>query len=105
MFSTGFGLFASTFTSSQIAAMFVALIGTMIPAIQFAGMLNPVSSLEGVGALIGHAYPATYFLNISRGVFNKALGFSSLHASFWPLLLAAPVILGLSIALLKKQET
>jgi len=104
MFSTGFGLFASTFTRSQIAAMFVTIIGTMIPAIQFAGMLNPVSSLEGVGAVIGRIYPAASFLNISRGVFNKALGFSSLHASFWPLLLAVPVILGLSIVLLKKQE-
>ena len=105
IFSTGFGLFASTFTRSQIAAMFVAMIGTMIPAIQFAGMLNPVSSLEGLGYVIGRIYPASHFLTISRGVFNKALGFSALHASFWPLALAVPVILGLSIILLKKQET
>ncbi len=105
MFSTGFGLFASTFTRSQIAAMFVAMIGTMIPAIQFAGMLNPVSSLEGFGAVIGRIYPASHMLTISRGVFNKALGLSNLHGSFWPLLLAVPVILGLSIVLLKKQET
>jgi len=34
MFSTGFGLFASTFTRSQIAALFVTMIGTMIPVIQ-----------------------------------------------------------------------
>jgi len=104
IFSTGFGLLVSTFTRSQIAAMFMAMIGTMIPAIQFAGMLNPVSSLEGFGAFIGRVYPASHFLTISRGVFNKMLGFSNLHASFWPLLLAVPVILGLSIALLKKQE-
>jgi ribosome-dependent ATPase len=104
LFSTGFGLFASTFTHSQIAAMIMTILGTMIPAIQFAGMLNPVSSLEGVGSLIGHVYPASYFMVICRGVFSKALGFSSLHASFWPLLVAAPLILGLSIAMLKKQE-
>lgn len=103
-FSTGFGLFASTFTRSQIAALFVTMIGTIIPAVQFSGMLNPVSSLEGVGHLIGQVYPAAYFLTISRGVFNKALGFASLEASFWPLALAVPVILTLSILLLKKQE-
>ncbi len=102
--STGFGLLASTFTKSQIAAMFITMIGTMIPAIQFAGMLTPVSSLEGTGALIGKIHPATHFLSISRGVFSKALGFSDLAASFWPLLLAIPVILGASIALLKKQD-
>ncbi len=103
-FSTGFGLFASTFTRSQIAAMFVTIIGTIIPAVQFAGMLNPVSSLEGVGHVIGLVYPAAHFLTITRGVFNKALGFASLEASFWPLALAVPVILMLSILLLKKQE-
>jgi ribosome-dependent ATPase len=104
-FSTGFGLFASTFTRSQIAAMFVTMIGTMIPSIQFAGMINPVSSLEGMGAVIGQVYPASHFLTISRGVFNKALDFSNLYASFWPLLLSVPVILSLSIVLMKKQET
>jgi ribosome-dependent ATPase len=105
MFSTGFGLLASTFTRSQIAAMFVTIIGTMIPAIQFAGMLTPVSSLEGFGGWIGQVYPASHFLTICRGVFSKALGFSGLQDSFWPLLLAGPVIVGLSILLLKKQET
>jgi ribosome-dependent ATPase len=105
VFSTGFGLFASTFTRSQIAALFLTLIGTMIPAIQFAGLLNPVSSLEGAGKMIGQIYPATYMLTISRGVFGKALGLSDLHALFVPILLAVPVILGLSLALLKKQDT
>lgn len=104
IFSTGFGFFASTFTRSQIAALFVTMIGTIIPSVQFAGMLNPISSLEGAGAFIGRVYPASHFLTISRGVFSKALGFSSLYPSFWPLLIAAPAILVLSIALLKKQE-
>ena len=105
MFSTGFGLFTSTFTRSQIAALFLTIIATIIPAVQFSGLLNPVSSLAGVGAFIGRIYPAAYFLNITRGVFNKALGFSSLHSSFWPLLLAPLVVVGLAIVLLKKQET
>jgi len=103
--STGFGLLASTFTKSQIAALFVTMIGTIIPCVQFAGLLNPVSSLEGIGAFIGRIYPATHFLIISRGVFSKALGLSTLAPSFWPLLAAVPVILGLSIVLLKKQES
>ena len=103
--STGIGLLASTFTRSQIAAMFFTVIGTMIPAIQFAGLINPLSSMEGSGRLIGEIYPATYMFTISRGVFNKALGFADLHGQFWPLLAAIPVILGLTTVLLKKQET
>jgi len=102
--STGIGLLASTFTRSQIAAMFFTMIGTMLPAIQFGGMINPVSSLEGFGRIVGEIYPITHMLIISRGVFSKALGFSDLHASFWPLVAAVPVVLGAAIALLRKQE-
>ena len=105
LFSTGFGFFASTFTRSQIAALFVTMIGTIIPAVQFSGMLNPISSLTGVGSLIGHVYPGAYFMAISRGAFNKGLDFHSMAGSFWPLLLAIPVILGLSIMMTKKQDS
>ncbi|HEY0232948.1 MAG TPA: ribosome-associated ATPase/putative transporter RbbA [Dokdonella sp.] len=102
--ATGMGLVASSVTRSQIAAMFFTMIGTLIPAVQFAGLIDPVSSLEGAGRVIGDLYPATYMFAISRGVFNKALGFGDLHAAFWPLLLSVPVILGAAIALLKKQD-
>lgn len=101
--STGFGLFASTFTQSQIAAMFVTMIGTIIPCVQFAGLLNPVSSLEGAGAVIGRVYPATHFLTISRGVFSKALDVGALGSAFWPLLAAVPVILAATLLMLRKQ--
>ena len=103
--ATGMGLLASAVTRSQIAAMFFAMIGTLIPATQFAGMTDPVSSLEGAGRVIGEIYPATHMFTISRGVFNKALGLADLQASFWPLLVSVPVILGIAVLLLKKQDT
>ncbi|TAJ52546.1 MAG: ABC transporter ATP-binding protein/permease [Nevskiaceae bacterium] len=102
--ATGAGLLASSFTRSQVAAVFLTMIGTMIPTIQYSGLLDPVSSLEGAGAVIGQVYPASHFLTISRGVFNKALGFADLRGSFWPLLVSAPTILLLALLLLKKQE-
>ena len=102
--STGMGLLASTVTRSQIASIFFTMVGTILPANQFAGLINPVSSLEGVGRVIGDIYPASHMFTISRGVFSKALGFSDLQAQFWPLMAAVPVIIGLAIVLLKKQE-
>ncbi|AQU84049.1 MULTISPECIES: ribosome-associated ATPase/putative transporter RbbA [unclassified Halomonas] len=102
--STGMGLVASAVTRSQIAAMFAALIGTLVPATQFAGLTTPVSSLEGIGKLIGEAYPATHMFLISRGVFAKALGLADMQHSFMALLLAAPLVMGLAIAMLHKQE-
>jgi ribosome-dependent ATPase len=103
--ATALGLLFSTFMRSQIAAVFGTAILTILPASQFSGLLDPVSSLEGVGALIGQIYPTTHYLIISRGAFSKALGFADLQASFVPLLLAVPAVLAVAVALLKKQET
>ena len=103
-FATGMGLLASSITKSQIASMFLVLIGTLIPVMQFAGLINPVSSLEGFGRWFGEIYPATHMINISRGVFNKALNFQDLTASLWAMLIAVPMIMLAAIALLKKQE-
>jgi len=105
LFSTGFGLLASTFTQSQIAAMFLAMVGTLIPATQFSGLTDPVSSLEGAGRLAGQVYPATHFFIISRGIFSKALGLADLQPSFVPMLLSVPLVVGLSIAMLRKQDS
>lgn len=44
-------------------------------------MMNPVSTLEGAGAVIGALYPTTHFLTLSNGTFSKALGFSALGGS------------------------
>jgi ribosome-dependent ATPase len=102
--ATGIGFLASTFTRSQIAAMFFTMVVSLLPAVQFSGMMNPVTSLEGLGRLIGEIYPTTYMLIISRGVFGKALGLGDLQAYFVPLLLAVPVVMGLTILTLKKQS-
>ena len=102
--ATAVGLLISTFMRSQIAAIFGTAVLTILPAANFSGMIDPVSSLEGVGRVIGEIYPTTHFLTIARGTFSKALNFSDLHAAFLPLALAVPVLIGLSAALLKKQE-
>ncbi len=102
--STAIGLVISTFTRSQIAALFGTGILTLLPAVQFSGMVDPVSSLEGAGAYIGRYFPTTHFITIARGTFSKGLGFSDLQASFFPLLFVGPLLIGLGAVLLKKQE-
>ncbi|MGA0532657.1 ribosome-associated ATPase/putative transporter RbbA [Hansschlegelia sp. KR7-227] len=104
-FATGFGLLISSFMSSQIAAIFGTALLTLIPATQYSGMTDPVSSLQGFGAFIGQIYPTAYFMTISRGAFSKALGFEDLWSAFLPIAIAIPVMLGSAAALLRKQAT
>ena len=103
-FSTSFGLLASVFTNSQIAAILLTTIGTMVPAVQFAGMITPVSALEGAGKIIGEMHPISYFLLASRGIFSKGLGFGSLDFAVYAIAISIPITLWLSVVLLKKQE-
>ncbi len=102
--STAMGLVVSAFTRSQVTALFATAVLTILPASQFSGMINPVSSMEGLGRWIGEIYPTTYFIIISRGTFSKALGFSDLQDAILPLVAAIPVLLGLGVLLLAKQE-
>ena len=102
--STTLGLVISTFMRSQIAAIFGTAVLTILPAVEFSGMIDPVSSLEGAGRAIGQIYPTTYFLMITRGTFSKGLHFADLHLALIPLALAIPVLLGLGALLTRKQE-
>jgi ribosome-dependent ATPase len=102
--TTGIGLLMSSFAKTQIAALAGTAIFTLLPTVQFAGLKDPVSSLEGIGRLIGEVFPVTYFINISRGLFSKNVSFSDLHLEFFALGISAIVIIMLSLFVLKKQE-
>ncbi len=103
--ATAIGLLVSAFMRSQVAAIFGTAVLTILPAASFSGMIDPVSSLDGIGAWVGRVYPTTHFLTISRGTYSKGLGFTDLSGSFVPLLIAIPVLVGLAVFFLRKQET
>lgn len=103
--ATALGLVISCFMNSQIAAIFGTALITIIPATQFSGLTDPVTSLGGTGALIGSIYPTTHFITIARGTFSKALDFGDLAGSFVPLVIAVPVLLVLAGAFLRKQAS
>ena len=102
--TTGLGLLMSTFTRSQVAAIFGTAIATTLPAIQFSGLTSPVSSLEGGAAVISQVYPMTYFLVVIRGTFNKALAFGDLYQQLIALAAFIPVLTVMSVLLLRRQE-
>ena len=102
--TTGIGLLISTFTSSQVAAVFVTAILTILPTTQFSGMLQPVSTLEGGARIIGSLWPTTYYMHASVGAFTKGLGFDILAADAFALALFIPALLAMTALVLRKQE-
>src|SRR6516164_4700065 len=105
VFSTcGFGQLVSTFTQTQVAAVFATTVLSVIPTVNFSGLLVPVSSLTGQGRLIGLMFPAAWFQPISVGTFTKGLGFSDLWSNGLVLAAFALVYLLAAQIVLQKQE-
>lgn len=102
--TSGLGLLMSTFTRSQVAAIFGTAIATMTPAFSFCGLNSSVSALEGGAAVFSKIYPTTHFLVISQGTFGKALGFSELSDRFVAMALFIVAIITICSLLLPKQE-
>ena len=102
--STAYGMLISSFTRTQIAALFGTMILTILPATMFAGMLSPVSSLQGMAQVMGRLFPMSYYLPISLGTFTKGLGFADLTTQLATLALFVPALTLLSLLMLRKQE-
>ena len=106
VFSTcGFGQLVSTFTRTQVAAVFATTVLSVIPTVNFSGLLVPVSSLTGQGRVIGLMFPAAWFQPITVGTFTKGLGVSDLGFNLFVLTAFAVSYLVVAHTVLRKQET
>ena len=102
--TTGIGMATSTFTSTQVAAVFVTAILTIQPSVQYSGMLQPVSTLQGSAGVLGKIWPTTYYMHSSLGAYTKGLGLDLMLPDILYLLCCIPVLLLVSTIGLRKQE-
>lgn len=102
--ATGFGLIVAVFVRSQVAAVFATMVLAMMPTVQFSGLTQPVSTLEGAGRLMGQLWPTNYFMQMSVGAFAKGLSFEQLGPNILLISLFAPVFVAVAVLFMKKQE-
>ncbi|KQQ27223.1 multidrug ABC transporter ATP-binding protein [Methylobacterium sp. Leaf123] len=102
--TTGFGQFISTFMKTQVAAVFATALLSVIPAVNFSGLLVPISSLSGSARVIGLSLPPAWYQPVTAGTFTKGLPFDELGLNIVVLAGFALLFLVLSQLLLRKQE-
>lgn len=102
--TTSYGLLIATMTSSQVAATFATAIASVVPTIQFSGLLQPVSTLEGGAQTIGALWPSSYFLHLNVGAFTKGLGWEALSPDILALAWFGPVLTAMAAFALRAQE-
>ena len=102
--TTGIGMVTSTFTKTQVAAVFITAILTIQPTIQFAGLLQPVSTLEGGARFIGKFWSTTYYMHSSLGAYTKGLEPRLMAMDLVVLGVMIPILLAISAFGLRKQD-
>ncbi len=69
------GIFISTITNSQQAALLASLMGLMLPVIILSGFIFPVANMPEILQYIANFIPATWFIIIIKNIMLKGSGF------------------------------
>ena len=103
---TGLGMLVSAFVQTQVAAQFLTAIVCVIFTTSFAGLLSPVSTLQGPSRALAAAFPAAWFQEISLGTITKGwpLAWAPLWQASAVLLGFGVLYVGLARLLVPKQE-
>lgn len=92
--TVGIGLVVSTLTHSQVVAVLLAIVLTLMPSFLFSGFLFPIASMPDPFRYYTYLFPARYFNDIARGIVLKGIGIEHLwiHGA-WLLFYALAVLM------------
>jgi len=68
------GILISTVAKNQMVAMFISMIGLMLPTIIMSGFIFPIENMPKVLQWFSYMMPARYFITIIRGIMLKGIG-------------------------------
>lgn len=91
------GLLISTRTASQQVALFLSLVGLMLPSLLFSGFMFPLENMPKPLQIISHIVPTRYFFSVLKSVMIKGLGFSYVWKETLILVGMTLLLLGLAV--------
>ena len=101
--TTGIGLLVSLIVRTQVAAMILTTIVTVVPCVLYSGLLVPIASMDAGSKFEAHLFPAMYYTEIALGSFLKGIGLDQLWGNALVLTLYAAVLWTLSYLLFHKR--
>ena len=101
--TTGIGLLVSLFARTQVAAMMITVIVTIVPAVLYSGLLVPIASMDAASQFEAHLFPAMYYTDIALGSFLKGIGVGQLWGRVGALLFYSGVLWTASYLLFHKR--
>jgi ABC-2 type transport system permease protein/ribosome-dependent ATPase len=101
--TTGIGLLVSLIVRTQVAAMMLAVVVTIVPSVLYSGLLVPIASMDPQAQFEAHLFPAMYYTDIALGSFLKGIGLEQLWGKVLALAIYAVVLWMLSYLLFHKR--
>ena len=101
--TTGIGLLVSLIAKTQISAMMITVLVTMVPAILYSGLMVPIASMDPASQFEAHLFPAMYYTDIALGSFLKGVGMEQLWTRVAALLLYTIILWVASYNLFHKR--
>lgn len=101
--TVGIGLLISSITRSQLVAMLLSLLATLMPSFLFSGFLFPIYTMPLMLQLYTYLFPARYFIEISRGIAMKDVGIAVLWPQLLALLLYTALVFIITTRLFRKK--
>lgn len=101
--TVGLGVAVSMVARTQVGAVFLSLVGTLMPSFLFSGFLFPIATMPYVMQLYTYVFPTRYFNDISRDLFLKGVGLEYLWANTALLGLYAVVLVAAASLMLRKK--
>lgn len=101
--TTGIGLLVSLIVRTQVAAMLMTVVVTIVPSVLYSGLLVPIASMAPQGQFEAHLFPAMYYTDIALGSFLKGIGLEQLWGRVLALSIYAAVLWTLGYLLFHKR--
>lgn len=76
--SLALGIFISTVAKTQQVAMFISMIGLMLPTIILSGFIFPIENMPAVLRYLSAVMPARWYIVIVKGIMLKGSGIEAL---------------------------
>lgn len=95
--SLSFGLFVSTITHSQQAAMLVSGMGLMIPVMLLSGMMFPIENMPLPLQFVSNIVPAKWYIRAVKAIMIEGLGITSVLKEVGVLCLMGIVLVTISL--------
>ena len=97
LMSLSLGILISTVSTTMQQAIFISLIGLMLPTILLSGFIFPIENMPKIYDYLSMILPPRYFITIIKSIMIKGTGFLNIWKETLIILIMTLVFIGISI--------